>query len=223
MHTVGWLELGEPQRAHQNFRMMFRNINGPFKVYFTFGREVMHALPVANAYWAISLYYLICLNYYFTFTGFQRKAGEFHGGSPVREFYHWGRGSAPGCGVWLRGTSSDRRPPGSVHVRDSGNFSVGHERPKVSRVHVWYETGGHCGVSQCVWIWGCKQNSDHGITGWVYLPTADREGEGDAEQGVPAEGNEHEWRQSSQRGSVRYWWHSEKVDIARSVDDNVRQ
>lgn len=43
MHTVGWLELGEPQRAHQNFRMMFRNINGPFKVYFTFGREVANA------------------------------------------------------------------------------------------------------------------------------------------------------------------------------------
>lgn len=43
----------------------------------------------------------------------------------MREFYHWGRGSAPGCGVWLRGTPSDRRPPGSVHVRDSGNFCVG--------------------------------------------------------------------------------------------------
>ncbi|XP_048733983.2 protein-glucosylgalactosylhydroxylysine glucosidase-like isoform X1 [Ostrea edulis] len=33
MHTVGWLELDQPQRAHQNFKMMFRNINGPFKVF----------------------------------------------------------------------------------------------------------------------------------------------------------------------------------------------
>ncbi|XP_061165726.1 protein-glucosylgalactosylhydroxylysine glucosidase-like [Saccostrea echinata] len=33
MHTVGWLELGQPQRAYENFKMMFRNINGPFKVF----------------------------------------------------------------------------------------------------------------------------------------------------------------------------------------------
>jgi len=32
MHTVGWLELGDEQRARENFRMMFRNINPPFKV-----------------------------------------------------------------------------------------------------------------------------------------------------------------------------------------------
>ena len=31
MHTVGWLELGDEQRARENFRMMFRNINPPFK------------------------------------------------------------------------------------------------------------------------------------------------------------------------------------------------
>lgn len=33
MHTVGWLELGDLERARQNFKMMFRNINGPFKVF----------------------------------------------------------------------------------------------------------------------------------------------------------------------------------------------
>lgn len=33
MHTVGWLELGDTERAYKNFRMMFRNINEPFKVF----------------------------------------------------------------------------------------------------------------------------------------------------------------------------------------------
>ncbi|XP_045179575.2 protein-glucosylgalactosylhydroxylysine glucosidase-like [Mercenaria mercenaria] len=33
MHTVGWLELGEDEKAYKNFRMMFRNINEPFKVF----------------------------------------------------------------------------------------------------------------------------------------------------------------------------------------------
>ncbi|KAL4217202.1 hypothetical protein ACF0H5_023655 [Mactra antiquata] len=33
MHTVGWLELGDEKRAEDNFKMMFRNINNPFKVF----------------------------------------------------------------------------------------------------------------------------------------------------------------------------------------------
>ena len=32
MHTVGWLELNEEERAAKAFKMMFRNINEPFKV-----------------------------------------------------------------------------------------------------------------------------------------------------------------------------------------------
>ncbi|XP_006813312.1 protein-glucosylgalactosylhydroxylysine glucosidase-like [Saccoglossus kowalevskii] len=33
MHTVGWLELGEEEKADDMFKMMFRNLNGPFKVF----------------------------------------------------------------------------------------------------------------------------------------------------------------------------------------------
>ena len=32
MHTVGWLELGDWDKANEMFSYMFRNINGPFKV-----------------------------------------------------------------------------------------------------------------------------------------------------------------------------------------------
>jgi hypothetical protein len=32
MHTVGWLELKDQDKADQMFFTMFRNINGPFKV-----------------------------------------------------------------------------------------------------------------------------------------------------------------------------------------------
>lgn len=33
MHTVGWLELGNEGRANATFRTMFRNVNGPFRVF----------------------------------------------------------------------------------------------------------------------------------------------------------------------------------------------
>ncbi|XP_052777171.1 protein-glucosylgalactosylhydroxylysine glucosidase-like [Mya arenaria] len=33
MHTVGWLEVGNETRAYNSFKMMFRNINEPFKVF----------------------------------------------------------------------------------------------------------------------------------------------------------------------------------------------
>ncbi|CAG2204271.1 ATHL1 [Mytilus edulis] len=33
MHTVGWLELQDEQKAQEMFKMLFRNINGPFKVF----------------------------------------------------------------------------------------------------------------------------------------------------------------------------------------------
>ena len=32
MHTVGWLEFGEEERAANTFKMMLRNVNDPFKV-----------------------------------------------------------------------------------------------------------------------------------------------------------------------------------------------
>ena len=32
MHTVGWLEFGEEERAASTFKMMLRNVNDPFKV-----------------------------------------------------------------------------------------------------------------------------------------------------------------------------------------------
>ncbi|XP_077981915.1 protein-glucosylgalactosylhydroxylysine glucosidase-like [Glandiceps talaboti] len=33
MHTVGWLERGDEEKADEMFQKMFRNINGPFKVF----------------------------------------------------------------------------------------------------------------------------------------------------------------------------------------------
>lgn len=32
MHTVGWLELQDEHKAQEMFKMLLRNINGPFKV-----------------------------------------------------------------------------------------------------------------------------------------------------------------------------------------------
>ncbi|ELU12915.1 hypothetical protein CAPTEDRAFT_112806, partial [Capitella teleta] len=33
MHTVGWLELGNQEKANEMFSTMFRNVNGPFKIF----------------------------------------------------------------------------------------------------------------------------------------------------------------------------------------------
>ncbi|CAH1792619.1 unnamed protein product, partial [Owenia fusiformis] len=33
MHTVGWLELGNYTKANEMFEVMFRNVNGPFKIF----------------------------------------------------------------------------------------------------------------------------------------------------------------------------------------------
>ena len=38
MHTVGWLEFGEEERAANTFKMMLRNVNDPFKVTFTYSQ-----------------------------------------------------------------------------------------------------------------------------------------------------------------------------------------
>lgn len=46
MHTVGWLELNEERKANDMFKMLLRNINGPFKVKHTYLSIIMFNLSI---------------------------------------------------------------------------------------------------------------------------------------------------------------------------------